>query len=330
MKNKITAISLAALMILVVFAAFVTPVSAAAGGRYNDVNLVTQTTASALIGQELNITANATSGSVTIVGKTDTATAGQSFSASVSADGTAKFATSVMTVVGEYTMTGPNADTCTLGVSEPTLSIDLKIGTTSVSSTTAGTNLTLKVTTNIADADVATIELKDPDGNKLGTVKNATGGDTTLKNLAMSTIKDFGLNTTGFQAGTYTVQVKTNSTVAQGLTKDSNIKELTIVSPDITISASKTSVVKGEKTTISLTAPASDTVYLTTTPTGKATVVLNYNDIGATFTGTNDNVSITMKSDSTFKLTMTFNDTGTYTLKASDINTGKSASVDIS
>jgi len=85
------------------------------------------------------------------------------------------------------------------------------------------------------------------------------------------------------------------------------------------------------KTTISLTAPAGDTVYVTTSPTGKVDVVENYNDIGSTLPSgsTNDNVTITMKSDSTFKLTMTFNDTGTYTVKAKDIVTGKSATVDI-
>jgi len=248
MKNKITAILLATLMTLTVFAAFVTPVSAA--GSQNSLVLTSAGSGNALIGQELNFTGidyNATT--VTIKGIADTATAGEYFTASVTrvgspgdSDNYAVFDTSVMTKTGEYKVNYDGdyslGTDYTLGVSSPTLTIDLKIGTTSVSSTTAGTVVTLKVTTNIGDTDNATIELIDPDGNKLA----QDGELTNLKNIYMSEIKDFTLNTTGFKAGTYTIQVKTNSTAARGLSASSNIKSLEIVSPDITISASKTSV----------------------------------------------------------------------------------------
>jgi len=214
-----------------------------------------------LIGQKLNFSDTGK----TIIGLTPDSIKGLTFG-TTSTD----YDSSILSA-GTYNCSGNASGIADMSVSAPILTIDLKYGTTSVSSTTAGTNLTLDVNTNIPDGDAATIEVIDPDGNILGT----DGDDQALKNVTMSLIKNFGLNTTGFKAGTYTIQVKTNVSAAEGLDMKSNILSLEIVSPDITISASKTSVVKGEKTTISLTAPAGDTVYVTTSPTGKVDVVEN-------------------------------------------------------
>jgi len=281
----------------------------------------------ALIGQELHVMDCTDLTTLAISGKEATDTAGQYFTASVDGSDVATFDTSVMTIPGSYDMGNK-----ILGVSEPTLTINTLIGTTSISSTIAGTNVTLKVTTNLAGNDKATIELKDPDGNIL--TRDGAGDD--LTEITMVTIKDMDFSTYGFTAGTYTIQVKTDSTVARGLSCNSNIASLEIVSAEIDISASKTSVVENQKTTFTITAPADHAIDINVTPTGRhAMVEANYNDIGTTLPDGRDITNITssdfqipnMPADSTFAFTMSFDKDGTYTVKATDGD--ESASVDI-
>jgi len=314
MKNEIIAIFLATLMVLTVFASFAIPACAVKGGVKNDITFGTNN--SVLIGQTLGFTVSGQ----TIVGLTPDAIKGLTFST------TSDNYDSTMLQVGTYNCSGDVSGIADLLVSAPILNIDIVYDTTSISSTTAGTSVIFKTITNIPNDDIVNIEIRDPDGDVLG----IDGDKQVLRNVPISYIRNFNLNTTGFKIGVYTIQIKTNLDEAEGLNYESNVKTLEIISSDITLKVSKMSVVKGEKTTLTISAPAGNTIHVITTPVDKNTIVLNYNDIGISLpAGDNNNVLITTKSDSTFKLTMKFSDTGTYTVTAKDVNTEKSTTIDI-
>jgi len=236
---------------------------------YNEITLTPSETSYALIGQDLKISNCTANGTLTIIGENGTPTEGVVYVVPIDATGITYFDTAVVTIAGVYTMSDGAITDHTLFMINPILTIDLKLNgtTTSVSNVTAGQIVDVKVTTNLNDADVATIKLVDPDGNQW----MVDGEGKNLRDIPISTIRGFSLNTTGFILGTWTVTVKTNASAAQGLDLSSNTVSLGIV--------------WGEGTTITIasgTAPPNENVTVpiminNVTDVGVADITLTYN-----------------------------------------------------
>jgi hypothetical protein len=119
-----------------------------------------------------------------------------------------------------------------LGVEEPDVPLELKVGTKEVASIAEGTDL--KVYTggiNLFDADKVDLVIIGPDGQiKTDTINNQKFTGITVAQLAA-----YGnaLITNGWKIGDYTFQVKSKSANACGLGVSSDVKPLKILKGEI-------------------------------------------------------------------------------------------------
>ncbi|ATZ61466.2 MAG: hypothetical protein BME93_05210 [Methanosarcinales archaeon Met12] len=292
-KKKITATFLTTLMILSVFTAFVTPVGATGatpGESHNRFTPAAGVDYPVLLGQVLNLTdLNATT-TVTFTGMVGAA-AGHTFALPVGpapanltiVDTVARaMRTGIYNVTANRSIAPVGLITFRLFVDAPILTIDTRFHGTSVTSVAEGSNVTLNVTTNIAGGDRGDIILTDPIGNIHRVAPNnwtvAGHSQNALRDINMTNISAFVLNTTGLRHGTWTIQVRTVADRAQGLSASSNIVSLRIVDPAVAISATRTAIVTGERTTFTVTGVAGHNVTITTLPTGEARVIPHLND----------------------------------------------------
>jgi hypothetical protein len=223
-----------------------------------------------LIGQDLDLSAlPAAQLPAVIVGDpTSSATAGQIFQT----DATGMFPAAAMTVTGTYhinptggtSITPPNPVWGVLGVADPTMNLDLRVGGTSVSSITQGTPLQIRFTNNLDQNDMVTLKIIDPNGNQIKSTTAPVQKFSKINVLLISQVYGVaGIDTTNWKIGRYTFQVMTDKDVAagcgaRGLDMSSNQKTLTIAEKGkvlVSVSTDKTDYQPGDimDTTITMT-----------------------------------------------------------------------------
>lgn len=217
-----------------------------------------------------------------------------------------------------------------LAVCEPVMDFDLKVMGKSVSSITVGTLLEIDFTTNLRTTDTVDLRIIDPIGYLLKI--NPANSSQKFDNINVSYLLSNyghpnGIDTTGWKIGTYTFCIKTEKDMACGLDISSNTKTLTILKVEISIEAEKTSVVELEKVKLIVKGVPGHLIQIATSDPSHTVFPggIEDNPPGDT-TGFND----TIDADGVRKYVVYFTDTGTYTIKATDLTAGLYDTIDIS
>lgn len=294
--------------------------------NYDNITVRLEGTASSVIlGQDVQFydATDNSSGVVTLVGISDNNAGETRFS-----DSTGWLDTTGMKT-GKYEATGTSAD-CNatvihLGTAE--IIMDLKRGTTSVSSVPQGTHFTTKLTTSLDPNDGVSLTVKDPNGDTVK--KNPADGRTVFSSVNVSYLNGLDINTSGWALGTYTFQVSTSETKARGLSMKSEEKTLEIIKSAIEIKAAKTSVAEGEAVKLTVTGVPGHKITVSIVTGGQYAIFPGgVNDNPATMTvGTFDR-SIGDGGKRTY--TVYFNKTGSYKVKVKDNDSGGEDTEDIS
>ena len=282
------------------------------------------TASSVIVGQDVqfyNATGNS-SGVVTLVGISDNNAGETRFS-----DSTGWLDTTGMKT-GDYNATGTsagyNSTVIHLGTTE--IILELKRGTTSVSSVPQGTHFTIKLTTSLDPNDGVSLKVKDPNGDTLK--KNPADG-TVFNGVNVSHVRGLDIDTSGWALGTYTFQVSTSATKARGLSMKSEEKTLEIIKSAIEIKAAKTSVAEGDTVKLTVTGVPKHNITVSVVTGGQYAIFLGgvNNNPETTTVGTFDH-SIGNGGKRTY--TVYFNKTGSYKVKVEDNDSGEEDTVDIS
>jgi len=199
-----------------------------------------------------------------------------------------------------------------LSVEMPDVPLKLKVGTKEVASIAEGTEL--KVYTggiNLFAADLVDLVIIGPDGQ----IKTDTINSQKFTGITVAQLTAYGnaLITKGWKIGDYTFQVKSKSANACGLDVVSDAKPLKILKGEISIDAEPTSTMELDTVTVTVTGVADDKIRVKADPCDGATFIDGVDDTptnaGCLFTDTID-------SDGIRKYAIDFDDTGTYTLRA--------------
>ncbi len=282
------------------------------------------TPSSVILGQDVQFY-NATgdpSGVVTLVGISDNNAGETRFS-----DSTGWLDTTGMKT-GDYNATGTSAGCLPtvihLGTTE--IILELKKGTTSVSSAPQGTHFTIKLTTSLDPNDGVSLKVKDPNGDTLK--KNPADG-TVFSGVNVSHVRDLDINTSGWALGTYTFQVSTSATKARGLSMKSEEKTLKIIKSAIEIKAAKTTVAERDTVKLTVTGVPKHKITVSVVTGGQYAIFPGgVNNNPATETVGTFNHSIGNGGKRTY--TVYFNKTGSYKVKVEDMDSGEEDTVHIS
>ena len=230
---------------------------------------------------------------------------------------------------GDYNTTaeagaeGCNATVISMG--ETTMDLKLKRGSKTISSIPQGTQITTKFTHSLDPSDGVTLKVTNPGGD---TVKVNPADGTVFDKVNVSHVTDMEINTAGWELGTYKFQVCTDEAYARGLRKDSNEKELEIVSSEIKIVAKKTDIIELEKVKLTVTG----------IPDHNISILVESGATHATFPASvNDNPSTTkignftdlMDADGKMEYVIYFDKIGSYTVKVKDLDSVTEDFVDI-
>jgi PGF-CTERM protein len=121
-----------------------------------------------------------------------------------------------------YNSTTKEAD-AQLSVEDVYMPLELKVGTTTVSFIAVGTQLRVDTAgINLFDEDIVDLVISGPDGQIKYDMKN----DQPFTGITVSKLKEYGdgLETTGWDIGDYTFQIRTESAQACGLDTVSDVK----------------------------------------------------------------------------------------------------------
>jgi hypothetical protein len=229
---------------------------------------------------------------------------------------------------GKYEVRGeaPGCTVSNISVSSVDLELKLKRGTTTVSSIPQNTSVTVKFTgLDDQEHDGVTLEVRDPSENIMK-VNPADG--TVFDKVNVSHITELGINTAGWELGTYTFTVSTEKEYARGLEEDSNEVELEIVSSELKIKAKKDEIVELENVKLTVTGvPDLDISIVVERNADHAIFSASINDNPAsTKIGTfND----TIDADGEMEYVVYFDKIGSYTVKVKDLEGNTEDYVDI-
>ena len=281
------------------------------------------TPSSVILGQDVqfyNATGNS-SGRVTLVGISDNNKGETRFSNSTGWLDTRGMRT------GDYNATcerGCNPTVIHLGTAE--IILELKKGTSTISSVPQGTLFTIKLTTSLDPNDGVSLKVKDPNGDTLK--KNPADG-TVFSGVNVSHVKDLDINTSGWELGTYTFQVSTSESKARGLSLKSEEKTLKIIKRAIEIKAAKTTVAEDDVVKLTVTGVPDHSITVSVVTGGQYALFpggVNNNPKNDTVGTFNHSISNSGKRTYTVKFTKT----GSYTVKVRDNDSGDEDTVDIS
>jgi len=226
---------------------------------------------------------------------------------------------------GTFCVNGePGGYEAQLSAEEPDMPLKLKVMDRDVSSLARGTMLTVDVGgINLNDVDRVDLTIIGPEGQI--TEKNTQQ----FKGITVSKLKDLIIDTTGWDLGHYTFQVKSQLDNACGLYAQSVKRELNILKSEVRIKADTTEVPELENVKLTVMGvpghrieiksdPFSTNAYFPTglddNPTDKTT--LTFNDI--------------IDDDGVRGYVAEFNDPGLYTIRVTDLDESDSYdSVDI-
>jgi hypothetical protein len=229
---------------------------------------------------------------------------------------------------GKYEVLGeaPGCNVSDISVSSVDLELKLKRGTKTVSSIPQGTSVTVKFTgLDPQEHDGVTLEVSDPSENIMK-VNPADG--TVFDKVNVSHITDLGINTAGWELGTYTFRVSTEKEYARGLEEDSDEVELEIVSSELKIEAKKDEIVELENVKLTVTGVPDLNISIAVERNGEHAIFpASINDNPAsTKTGSfND----TIDADGEMEYVVYFDKIGSYTVKVKDLDADTDDYVDI-
>jgi len=198
-----------------------------------------------------------------------------------------------------------------LSVEKPVIPLELKVGTKRVASIAEGTEL--KVHTggiNLFDEDLVDLVIIGPDGR----IKTDTINNQQFTNISVSQLKEYGekLITSCWRIGDYTFWVESKSANACGLDVVSAVKPLRILKGEISIDAEPTSTMELDTVTVTVKGVADDEIAVKAYPCEGADFIDGMGE-----TPTSDcSFEDTIDSDGIRRYVIAFNDTGTYTLRA--------------
>ena len=205
-----------------------------------------------------------------------------------------------------------------ISVSSVDLELKLKSGTKTVSSIPQGTCIKVKFTgLDPAEHDGVTLKVTNPSGD---TIKVNPADGTVFDKVNVAHVTDLEINTAGWELGTYKFKVATEEEYARGLDKESDEKNLEVVSSEIKIVAKKTEIVELEKVKLTVTG----------VPDHSISILVGRGAEHATFPGgTNDNPASTkignfsdsIDADGKMEYVVYFDKIGSYTVKVKDLDT---------
>ena len=320
-KGKaIISIAMAVIMLVSVFAALA-PMGGAVGTQNSDHNILRPFVVNpVLIGQKLDFTTVGLD--KTIIGKTPDTIKGILYGQTSADYSTTAYLTQIglyfVDVNGNYLYdAGVDAG---LAVANPIMTLDLKVGTKSVSSVAQGTTFKLSFTNNLDANDSVDVVVINPDGN---TIKvNPIDATQDFANITAVNASGMTIETTDgtnfWKIGTYTISIKTNSDRARGLSTVTNEKTLEVLKSTIAVEADKTSVAELGTVTVTVKGTNAHTFYLNSSDPAHTTWQFGVNDYTGSTGTTSAGLTQTIDEDGVRKYSVDFNDTGSYTLKVTD------------
>jgi hypothetical protein len=226
---------------------------------------------------------------------------------------------------GAYYVNYGAADEVPLSVEDANVPLALKVGTTSVTSIAKGTNLII---------DVSGINLFDEDGVKLVVRKGdsviKTKSGQTFDPIMVGALKSLVIDTTDWEVGDYTFQVKTDANKACGLDASSVVKELNIITGEIAIEAEKTFCVELQAVRLTVTGVPGDDIHVASSPLSPN--VIFRPGVDDTPVDATNQFNHIIDADGVRTYSVKFSDTGTFTIKVtvtSGPRAGDYATVDI-
>jgi hypothetical protein len=212
-----------------------------------------------------------------------------------------------------------------LSFDDADMPLELKVGTKKVSSIAVDTNL--KIDTggiNLFPNDRVDLKIVGPDGQiKYDEINEQKFTDISVNNPAdyPYTLENYSscLKTKGWTIGDYTFQVKTKSEYACGLDVASAVKDLHVIKEAIEIEADTTSTIELAQVTLTVTGVAGDEILVD----GDSPNVVFKAGLMDTPTSAKYHPSWfydTIDADGVRKYAVEFNDTGSYTITATIVD----------
>jgi hypothetical protein len=218
---------------------------------------------------------------------------------------------------GAYYVNGNSSNyEAQLSVEDPKMPLKLKVKDKEVTIIARSTCLNIDVGgINLLDEDKVDLVIIGPNGQI--TEKNGQ----IFTDITVATLKsmngDNAIDTTGWDIGHYTFQVKTKPDYASGLDVSSVKEALSIIEGTISISADTTEVTELTVVQLTVTGVAGHPIIVKSDPLSKNAYFpagLDDNPMGVTTQWFND----TIDDDSTRHYAVMFNDTGFYTIRVTD------------
>jgi hypothetical protein len=324
MKGKakceaIIGIAMAVIMLASVFATMVLMGSAVSkGDEYNYIGNTTASVQKVLIGQNLQFTKTAPNNNFTAPPMVYRVVEGYVENI-YTTDANYRIHNVNWPTLGAYHVNYVDATTydAQLAVEDTHLPLKLKVGTKEVTSIAVGTYLRIDTGgINLFDNDKVDLEIIGPEGKI--TFKNGQ----VFTNITVAALQEFGstntnrqINTTGWNVGDYTFQIKTRPDYACGLDVSSAIKHLAITTGEIDISAEKTFCVELETIKLTVTGVSGDTININATPSSSHVLFVGGVEDTPPAADGKDNFDDMIDVDGIRTYAVKFDDTGSYTIK---------------
>jgi len=215
-----------------------------------------------------------------------------------------------------YVNGGPDGWEAPLSYEDPDMPLRLRVKDKDVTSLAVGTLLNVDVGgIDLFDLDRVDLEIIGPDGQV--SEKNGLA----FRNITVSTLKTFkALNTTGLKVGHYTFQVVIDKPdFACGLSGQSVKKGLNIKKSELTITAATTEVPELETVSLTVTGVAGNNITMEVESMSPNAYFPKGIDDNPRTETTRKFFSI-IDDDGTMNYAVEFNDTGAYTVRASETN----------
>ncbi len=211
-----------------------------------------------------------------------------------------------------YVNGGPEGHDAQLSYEEPGMPLKLKVQDREVSSIARTTELTIDVGgINLDDNDVVDLVVIGPKG------QIAQKNNQPFKGITVSTLKSMKIDTTGWDIGHYTFQVKTKPENACGLDEQSPKRELNIIKGTIAIKADTTEIPELEVVKLTVTGVAGHSITVKADPlTDNAYFPAGIDDNPGDETTNEFNDVI--DDDGTRTYAVEFNDFGAFTIRVDD------------
>ncbi len=319
--KAIIGIALAAIMVASVMVAMIGSTGAYSdGGKYNIIkNDAGVTVQSALIGQELDFSTNWGADKVTIYRVKEAV----EWTKMADANNRLVISGSEWKKDGSfYVNYKERAGTkdAQLSFSDPDMPLKLKVEDKTVSSIARTTPLTIDVGgINLFEDDIVDLVVIGPKGQI--TTKKVNGKTYNFKGIKVSTLAGFtgdgAIDTTGWDVGHYTFQVKTKPENACNLDEQSPKRELNMIKGTVAIKADTTEVPELEVVKLTVTGVAGHEVTVKADPLTKNVYFpagIDNNPRDKTTNKFND----TIDDDGMRTYAVEFNDTGAFTIRVDD------------